>query len=210
MSQQEQMSRIDWPPGMERTDDSERERNNRFDTSLSKAFDHLEKQLELLGVDVESDSPDFRYSFDAQQRKRDNRPYARANPGDPGFSVYWKMEGDQFAAACDDYDRLRDNVHEVGLWMKEKRKMQDRRVKTGESEFANARLPPGDDDREKVVARPPADEKDPHEVLGVSPDAPENVVEAAARELKKENHPDNSGSTEEFQKVVEAEEELLQ
>ena len=53
-------------------------------------------------------------------------------------------------------------------------------------------------------------EPEPHEVLGVASDAPESVVKAAAKQMKKEKHPDRGGSTEEFQRVVEAEEKLLQ
>ena len=63
----------------------------------------------------------------------------------------------------------------------------------GESEFANARLPPGDPERDAVVA----------------PDAPENVVKAAARELKKEHHPDTGGDEARFKQVVTAEEAML-
>lgn len=196
------MSRIDWPAGFDRHDESERTRNNSFEVSLSKAFDDLEAELDRLGVD------EYRYEFDADQRKTDNRPYARASPDDPSFVLRWTMDGEQYAVACDRYSRLRDNVRTVGHYIREKRKMESRPVATGESEFANARLPPGDDERDKIVARPP--DEDPHEVLGVAPDAPEGVIKAAARELKKENHPDNGGSTAEFQRVVEAEEELLE
>jgi curved DNA-binding protein CbpA len=49
----------------------------------------------------------------------------------------------------------------------------------------------------------------PHEVLGVASDAPDAVIRGAARARKKELHPDSGGSTEEFQRVVEAEEAML-
>ena len=195
------MSNVDWPAGFDRTDSSDRSQNRSFEVSLSKAFDDLEDELGRLGVE------EYRYEFDADQRKTDNRPYARASPDDPSFVLRWTMDGEQYAVACDRYSRLRDNVRTVGHYIREKRKMESRPVATGESEFANARLPPGDDEREKIVARPAS--RDPNEVLGVAPDAPKGVVKAAARQLKKETHPDNGGSTAEFQEVVSAEEELL-
>lgn len=199
--------RVEWPAGFDVTPPSERSKNRSYDVSLSKAFSDLEAELDRLGVG------DYRYGFDADQRKTDNRPYARASPDDPSFVLRWRMDGEQYAVACDRYLRLRDNVRTVGHYIREKRKMESRPVATGESEFANARLPPGDGDSSRdgdVVAAPPADRPDPCEVLGVARDAPVEVVAAAARELKKQQHPDNGGSTESFQQVVAAEQELLE
>lgn len=88
--------------------------------------------------------------------------------------------------------------------------MESRPVATGASEFANARLPPGDDARDRVVARPPADEKAPHEILNVAPDADPEVVKAAARSLKKKHHPDAGGDEQRFKAIVSAESELLE
>lgn len=134
--------------------------------------------------------------------KSDDRPYARANPDDPGFVLRWSTDGDQFAIACDAHSRLRDNVHEVGKYVAEKGRMDRRPVTTGQSEFANARLPSGDE--EAVVATAP-----PHEVLDVSPDADAAVVEAAFRAKVTDVHPDNGGTREAFQRVKRAKERLV-
>jgi DnaJ-domain-containing protein 1 len=187
---------IDWPAGFERTPADERGPKRQFDTSLSEAFDHLETHLRR------SDIEDYRYSFDAQSRKADDRPYSRANPDDPGFVLRWTKDGGQFAIACDAHSRLRDNVHEVGKYVAEKGRMSRRPATTGRSEFANARLPSGDD--ETVVASAP-----PHDVLEVSPDADPSVVEAAYRAKIKEVHPDNGGDRDEFQRVKRAKEQLI-
>lgn len=195
------MTRVEWPPGFDRTPPGDRSRNRSFDVSLSQAFDDLEAELRRLGVD------DYRYSFDAQQRQRDNRPYARANPDDPSFVLRWTMDAAQYAIGCDAYTRLRDNVRTVGLYVREKRKMEGRPVATGESEFANARLPPGDEDA--LAMDDGSRRQPPHEVLGVAPDADPGVVKAAARELKKQHHPDAGGDVEAFKQVVTAEEALL-
>jgi hypothetical protein len=167
--------------------------------SLSDAFDDLEKELERIGADR------YRYEFDAQQRKTDQRPYARANPDDPGFVLRWRMDDADYAVACDTHTRLRDNVRQAGLYLREKRRMENRPVATGESEFANARLPPADGDTDAVVAgEPPA-----HTILGVDRDASPEKIRAAYRERVKETHPDQGGDEAEYQRVQEAREELL-
>ncbi|MFC4436991.1 MULTISPECIES: J domain-containing protein [Natrialbaceae] len=187
--------RLEWPPEFDRTPTDERTRNNSFDVSLAKAFDDLEAELSRLDVD------DFRYSFDAQQRKRDQRPYARANPNDPSFVLHWSMGGEQYAVACDRFSQLRDNVRTVGLYVREKRKMEQRPVVTGESEFANARLPPADEE-------PIATEVPPHEILDVAPNTSESDVRRAFREKVKDAHPDNGGSTAAFRRVKDAKEAM--
>jgi len=64
-----------------------------------------------------------------------------------------------------------------------------RPVQTGESEFAAARLPSGEEE-DAVVATAP-----PHEVLEVAPDAGDAVVKAAYREKIKSAHPDQGGDS---------------
>ncbi|WP_254544135.1 J domain-containing protein [Halomarina pelagica] len=190
------MSALDWPAGFDRTPAKERTRNNRYEATLRQSIDDLGDELARVGVD------DWRLSTGAQHQTRNpNLPYADANPDDPGAVVRWSMDGEQYAVACDAYSRLRDNVRTLYLYVREKRKMEQRPVRTGESEFANARLPSGDD----VVATEPA----PHEVLEVTPDADPEAVRAAYRERVKEVHPDRGGSTEAFQRVRSAKEVLL-
>jgi hypothetical protein len=196
MSAQE-MSRIEWPTGFDRTDPSERTHNKKFEVSLAKSFSDLEKELEKLGVD------DYDYEFDARQRKRDKRPYSRANPDDPSFVVKWTMGGEQYAVACDQYTSLRDNVRAAGLYIKEKRMMENRPVTTGEAEFTNLRLPSGDEDGAVVGQEPPC------AILGVEPDADDSAVRAAYRERLKEVHPDQGGSVEAFGRVKDAKEAML-
>ncbi|WEL30601.1 Molecular chaperone DnaJ [Haloferax volcanii] len=191
--------RINWPANFERTPSSDRVPNRDFKVSLAKAFIDLERSLDRIGVD------DFDYEFDARQRQKDKRPYANASPDDPSFVVRWTKNGEQFAVACDRHTRLRDNVRMVGLYLEEKRKMEDRPVATGESEFANARLPPASED--DVVAEPLPK---PHEILGVSPDAPDHVILGAYRELAREHHPDSGGDESEFKRIENAKRVMLE
>jgi len=195
------MSRLDWPPGFERVPSVEREPNRNYEVSLSTALDELEAELDRLGVE------EVRLSTAAPQRQRDNRPYANASPDDPGAVVRWMMDGEQYAVACDAYSRLRDNVRTIGLYVREKRKMEQRPVETGESEFANARLPSGE--QESVVVAGDGSGRSPHEILGVAADAPDETVRGAARQLKRKHHPDRGGDRERFKAVVAAEKAML-
>jgi hypothetical protein len=188
---------IDWPAGFERTPADERDSGSKFSVSMGQAIDEIESELlSRIGAD------DWRISTAAPNRKKDGRPYADANPEDPGAVIRWSKDGQQYAVACDRYTGLRSNVRAIGLYIREKRKMSNRPVLTGQDEFATARLPSGNEGA--IAGEPPA-----HEVLDIAPDAPEDVVKAAARAKKKETHPDAGGSTEAFQRVQRAEEVLL-
>ncbi|WP_135302627.1 J domain-containing protein [Haloarcula amylovorans] len=194
---------IDWPHWASRT--TRRESTHKYSTTLAKSISHIETELEdRLGVD------DWRLSTAAPHRKKDGRPYANASPNDPGAVVRWSMDGEQYCVAADQYDDLRDNVRTIGLYIKEKRKMSNRPVHTGQDEFATAQLPSGDED--VIVAGDggaTASTQAPHEVLGVAEDAPDDVVEAVARRLSANNHPDNDGDDAEFKRIQQAKEALL-
>jgi len=192
------MDRIDWPAGWDRTPPGHRERTRKFDTTKAATIRQLESEMGRLGAD------DWRLSTGAQHQKRNpNYPYANSNPDDPGFVLRWTKDGHQHAVACDSYARLESNARAVLLWVRETRLRGDRPVRTGQDEFATARLPSGDEDA--ITTRPP-----PHEVLEVAPDASEAVVQAAFRERVKEAHPDQGGSGQEQQLVQWAREQMLE
>jgi hypothetical protein len=193
------VSRLDWPAGFERTVESERERNRSFEATLGATTKELAKEMDRMDVD------EWRGEISNAHTKSNGLPLHNANPDDPGFVLRWVDVGEQFAVACDASPRLRDNVRYVLKWVHETRMRSQRPVQTGDSEFAAARLPPADGDAVAGTAtRQPA-----HEVLGVAPDASENVIESAARARKAETHPDNGGDSSEFQRVVEAERVML-
>lgn len=176
---------VDWPHWADRHDPRERERTSKYSVTLHQAISDLEDDLlERVGAD------DWRLSTAAPHRKSDGLPYANSNPDDPAVAVRWTNDGEQYCVACDRYTDVRDNVRTIGLYVAEKRKMSDRPVETGQDEFATARLPPaeGEPGPDLVVAEAP--DREPHEVLGVDPDAPEPVVRGAFRELTKAAHGD--------------------
>ena len=191
---------LDWPAGFERTPAAERERNRSFEATLGSTTSELATEMDRMGVD------DWRGEIANAHTKSNGLPLHNANPDDPGFVLRWTDDGEQFAVACDASPRLRDNVRTVLKWVHETRMRSQRPVQTGDSEFAAARLPPGDDDSAVVAG---STSTPAHEVLGVRENAPDDVVEAAARAQKASTHPDNGGSREAFQAVVEAEEVML-
>ncbi|TKX61193.1 J domain-containing protein [Halorubrum sp. ASP1] len=195
------MSGLDWPTGFERTAAAERERNRCFEATLGATTKEIATEMGRMDVD------EWRGEIANAHTKSNGLPLHNANPDDPGFVLRWVDDGEQFAVACDDSPRLRDNVRYVLKWVHETRMRSQRPVQTGDSEFAAARLPPGDDD-EAVVGT--ATRQPPHEVLGVAPNAPENVIESAARARKAETHPDNDGDREEFKRVVNAKKAMLE
>jgi hypothetical protein len=188
---------LDWPPAFERTEPRERSPIRKFSATVSETTEALAAEMRRL------DPTEWRVSTGSGGRhtKTNGLPNASANPDDPGVVLRWSDDGEQFAVGCDASPRLRDNLRTVYLWVRETRLRGDRPVVTGSTEFAAARLPAGDD---AEPAGPP-----PHEVLGVDPDAPAAVVEAAARALITETHPDQGGSATELQRVKRARDRLL-
>lgn len=200
---------LDWPAHLERTPAGERERTSKFSVTFHKAISDIGTELEdRVGVD------DWRVSTAAPHRKKDGMPYSNASPDDPGVVIRWSMDGDQYAVACDQYSSWRDNARAIGLYIAEKRKMQDRPVTTGQSEFATAQLPPADED---AVAAPPArssngmSDQEARDVLGVTEGVEADVIKAVARRRSANLHPDgDSGDEAEFKRIQKAKRTLLE
>ncbi|SFS63375.1 J domain-containing protein [Halostagnicola kamekurae] len=200
-------SRLDWPTELERTDSTNRERTTKFDVTLGNAIKDIKREMDRLDVD------DWRLETAMPQRKTDGLPYASAaEPEDPGVALRWTDDGEDYAIACDHYTRVRDNTRAIGLYLREKRKMENRPVTTGQSEFATARLPPANED---AIAAPPASSDDefqeePHEILEISPDASDDVVKAVARRKSADVHPDSDApDVEEYKRIQKAKDAML-
>lgn len=190
---------LDWPQGWDRTPGHERERSSKFSASRGDTTEALATEMGRMNVD--------RWRADtgsgSSHTKSNGLPKHTANPNDPGFVLRWTKEGQDHAIACDHYATLDSNLRCVYLWVKDTRITGDRPVRTGSDQFAAAQLPSGDEDA--VTTRPP-----PHEVLGIQPDAPEGLVQAAYREKMKEAHPDQGGTNQESKLVQWAREQMLE
>lgn len=193
-----QMS-LDWPPEFDRTDPSDRgSYPGGFRVTRSEAFQNVLDELRRWdGVtDVQLDSG-------AEHTKQNpNRPYANASFDDPGVVVRFNKDDEDMAAACDRWDNPRDNAQDLYHYLHETRMQEQRGTVTAQSEYEKLRLPSGDEDA--VVGEPPA-----HVVLGVDRDASTDEIRRAYRERLKEVHPDQGGSTDQFQRVKRAKEALL-
>ncbi|QGX95916.1 J domain-containing protein [Haloplanus rallus] len=190
---------LNWPDEFARTSAEDREEYpGGFQVTRSTAFGNVLDELSRWdGVtDVQLDSGA------EHQKQNPNKPYARASFDDPSVVVRFTKDGEQMAAACDRWDNPRDNAQDLYHYLHETRMQEQRGTVTAESEYEKLRLPSGEEDA--VAADPP-----PHEVLDVSPDAPEAVIEGAYRAKVQETHPDKGGSQEAFERVQRAREAML-
>lgn len=189
---------LDWPAEFERT--PERKRTSYphgFNVTRSEAFDSILEELRKMdarNVSIETAAP--------HTAKNPHRPYAGRDPDDPGVVIYFERDGQQFAVPCDRWNNLRDNARAIALYLDAKRALERYGVQTIESEFTTQALPSADD---AIVAEEP-----PHEILGVAADAPDEVVEAAARRLSANVHPDKpDGDEKQFKRIQKAKEAML-
>ena len=202
MSKQQPMneSHLDWPAEFERTDPEDRKPYpGGFRVSRSVAFQNVLDELQTWdGVtDVQLDSG-------AEHQKRNpNKPYARSSFDDPGVVVRFTKDGEQMAAACDQWDNPRDNAQDLYHYLHETRMQEQRGTVTAESEYEKLRRPSGDGS-EPTVAEAPA-----HAILGVDRNASDDEIKQAFRERAKETHADQGGSSEAFKRVKRAKEEML-
>lgn len=180
---------LNWPRELgERTPEDDRDPGHKFKVGWNRANRDLRKLM-----DTRIDAEMWGLDTDAGGR-------------DPGVVIRWTKDGQEFAIACDRYTEKTANARECFLWLRDTERTADRPVIHGGSSFAAAALPSGDPDREMVVGRQPA-----HEVLGVSRDAPPEVIRGAYRELVKKHHGDTGTDPDpkKLQRVTEAKEELL-
>lgn len=211
MSSQQTAGEIDWPRGHDRTPAEERkpypgDLSPTRKESFQSVVDELERWEATEGsVRIETASQHY--------VDRPNIPHQHDKPDDVGVAAYFRREDapadQEYAISADQWETQRENARAIALWARRQRLAERCAVRTNEDTVETARLPPAD---EGAVAAPPAPtetEEPPHEILGVAPDASDVVVRAVARQLKKSCHPDNGGSAETFQEVVDAEEAMI-
>ena len=194
------MPEVVWPDGFERTAPGEREPYpHGFQVGRVRAFENILEQLELLGAEkVMIDSGAV------HQSENPNLPYEDTTPDDPSVVVYFMKDGDDYAVPCDRWDNLRDNAQSIAKYLDAKRALDRYGVKTIRSELTTQQLPGPNDAGTDAIG-----DEAPHKVLGVDPDASDEQIKAAARALKKQHHPDKGGDYDDFKRVVQAEDIML-
>ncbi len=137
--------------------------------------------------------------------------------------VRFRKEGhraeQEFAIACDQWETQRENARAIALYVQRKRLAERCGVTTAHDEVDVAALPPGEDDQETTAVQPDGTiagavgdglDQEPHEVLGVSPNARDEVVRGAYRELVKAAHGDQGADRDlDVQELQQARDELL-
>lgn len=182
---------LSWPVGLPRT---EKPTRSRFDTPEETVKRDLQRQLNLMrsvnGVVTTN-----------IELRRDGRPYAGQRVEDTGVAVYFIRKGRDQVMACDRWNSVRDNLQAIAKTIEALRGID--RWGTGEmvdAAYAGFTALPATASA-GMMSRPW------YEVLGVSPDAPAEVVEAAYKAMRRKTHPDSGGSAEAFNEVQDAYEE---
>jgi hypothetical protein len=197
------MSDLQWPAGFDRTPAGDRQSYpGGFEVSRRTAFNSILEELEKMdavNVDVQTAAP--------HTSRNPNLPYKDRNPEDPAVVVYFDRDGQRYAVPCDRWDNLRDNARAIAKYLDAKRAIERYGVATVETEMSTQALPSGDDE---IVVADDGTTKEPHEVLGVAEDASDDVVEAVARRLSTNVHPDQAdGDQREFKRIQDAKEAML-
>ncbi len=183
---------LQWPATWPRTKYPER---SRFRVTPGQARDEMLDQLSMLGATNIVISTNI-------ELRRDGLPTAKAmrsTPEDPGVAVYFDYGGAQRCIPCDRWDTIPDNMRAIGLTVGALRGLDRWGAKhMVDAAFTGfAALPAGGTSGE-----------DPYAVLGVHPDASWAEVQAAYRQLAKQNHPDAGGSVEAFLRIKRAFEQI--
>lgn len=138
------------------------------------ARERLQDELDRLGA------RDIILSTNVELRL-DGRPRGdRAEPGDPGAALYFKLNGRDTVLACDRWDRVADNIVAIAKHIEALRGMDRWGVGTIEQAFAGYQALPAPEQW--------------WQVLGCREDTPIAQVEAVYRRLAMKAHPDHGGS----------------
>lgn len=166
-----------WPPAWPRT---ERPEWSRFAASQSEAQNGIIRELRLLGA------RDIIISTNIPLRQ-DGMPYAsRRAPEDQGVAVYFKFNGNDQCIPCDKWRTIAENMRAIEKTIDALRGIE----RWGAKEMVNAAFRGFKALPESII--PGQETARPwHEVLGVNPDAPKEVIVAAYRALAMKYHPDN-------------------
>lgn len=149
---------------------------------LPAALDRLDREVLLLG----GVGPVL--SSDVQRTIRGGL-VGTHDPLDPGAALYFTMGGEPFVLACDTFTAVAQNVAALAAHIEATRAITRYGVATAAEALEAFRMlpPPGPENR------PP---RPWHDVLGVQPDAPLEVIDAAFRALAAKAHPDKGGTAE--------------
>lgn len=208
---------IDWPAGYDRTPAEERgPYDGDFQLTRKESFESIVDELERWGAtSVDIDTASTHYA------DRPNIPHQHDRPDDVGVVARFRHEDrradEELALACDRWETQRENARAIALYARRMRLAEKCEIAAGQSTVATAALPGGDGGGPSpgsgggATPVPPSGVEDPEDFLGVTEDADEDAVEAAARRLQRKHHPDTGEEPdrEKFIKVTKAKEAII-
>lgn len=161
---------LSWPDGFPRTTRAE---SSRFDTSLAKALDNVQRALAAFAKDSGKKLTDTIISS--------NYSLTDQRPKDAGVAVYFTWDGERTCIPVDRYTKVEDNLQAIYRCIEAKRTM----LRHGGINLVKAAF-------RGYAALPPATGKPWRDVLGYTGG---NIVEARShyRSLMNKHHPDKGG-----------------
>jgi len=168
-----------WPDIIPR---SVRRERGRFDTTLSKALDNVERSLRLFGTDSGKPVKDIALSS--------NVTLGATRPADPGVSAWFSWEGEQICIPVDRYESVEANLQAIHYII------EARRVELRHGTLALVRA-----SFRGFRALPDPNKRDWRAVLGVTNSASLAAVQTKYRALASQNHPDRGGSAERMSEI---------
>lgn len=178
---------LHWPAGRPRCN---RPQSALFRCSLATARDHLMSEIRMLGGRQPILSSNL-------ELRLDGLPYANQKaPSDAGIAVYFTYKGKQHCFACDEWNRVEDNVRAIGKTIEALRGIS----RWGTGDMMERAF-------QGFVALPGPEAEPWWSVLGYysESDALSNDFEARARGLLQKYHPDKPDGDEwRFKQVMKA------
>jgi DnaJ domain len=188
---------LQWPTGWPRTA-SHLRKAGPFKMPPGKVRYELNRELAMLGARGVVISSNV-------MTRADGLPYAKQpRTEDSGVVLYFTLDGNEVSIPCDRWSSIDSNLRAIGMAVEAIRGME--RWGTGQMVKAAFRgftaLPASASSGTSIVPQQPW-----YDVLGVSPEAPMEVVDAAYKAMQRKTHPDIGGSNDAFLRVQKAYEE---
>lgn len=197
---------LDWPDGVSRTEPYARHSwPGRTSDDFGDTKRDLVEEAESIAdtthaIVVSTNQPTY------QDGGRDvpYAPSSRGRPDDPGVAVYVVKGGSPRVFACDQYETLEGNMRAVRLTLKQLRRIEKRGVNEGQRAYQGFQQLP-----------PEGGTTDTHvpmwwDILDVSRNASPQEVKDAYREKAKNAHPDQGGTTKQWNRLRDAYQEGLE
>lgn len=169
---------------------AKKQKSSRFNSTLAQSRDNLVKEIKLMkatNLIISSNVPVMKNGL----------PYAQyKEPEDCGVAVYFNWNSKPFCFACDHWDKVKDNLQAI--------------AKTVEALRGIDRWASGDMIEQAFTgfeALP--NYSNYHSILNIKETASKSEILEAYRKKAKILHPDNGGSSTEFNKIVEARDKCL-